>query len=277
VPHAVGVDDVAAGVLGDLEHPAVDVRRHAGDHASRWVAEAGGPRPAHEVVVAADASRRDDDRLRAELEVPDLDAGARSAALDGRRLEDGPADPGHDAARLDEGVDAVPEGEPDEPARDALPDPTLERLDEAGARAPRDVEARHGVAVSVRPAVAALGPADHREEPQALLAQPGTLLAGREVEIRVRPLARPEVLLAVELCAAHPVLGGELEAVPDAHAPLLGRVDEEEPAERPEGLAAEALLALLVDEHDPLARVDELGRRDEPGESCAHDDDVGVH
>ncbi len=35
VPHAVAVDDVAAGALGDLEHAPVHVRRDAGDHRLR--------------------------------------------------------------------------------------------------------------------------------------------------------------------------------------------------------------------------------------------------
>jgi hypothetical protein len=56
-----------------------------------------------------------------------------------------------------------------------------------------------------------------------------------------------------------------------------GAVDEEEPAEAPEGLAADRLLALLVDEHDPLAPVGELSGGDEPGEAGSHDDDVGFH
>ena len=116
-------------------------------------------------------------------------------------------------------------------------------------------------------AVAALRPADDREEPVALLVQPGALLAGGEVEVGLGPAARPEVLVAVELRRAHPVLRRELEAVLDAHPALLGAVDEEEAAEAPEGLAAERLLALLVDEHDPLAAVGELGGGDEPGET----------
>ena len=34
VPHPVAVDDAGAGGLGDAEHPAVDVRGHAGEHAA---------------------------------------------------------------------------------------------------------------------------------------------------------------------------------------------------------------------------------------------------
>ena len=101
----------------------------------------------------------------------------------------------------------------------------------------------------------------------ALLVQPGPLLTRGEVEVGLRPPSRPQVLLAVEGGAAHPVLRRELEAVADAHASLLGAVDQEEPAEAPERLSPEGLLALLVDEHDPLPGVGELRGGDETGQA----------
>src|SRR5690606_4812470 len=84
----------------------------------------------------------------------------------------------------------------------------------------------------------------------------------------------PEVLVAVEARGAGPVLPGELERVLDAHAPLLGRVHEEEPAEGPPGLPAEARLRLLLEDRDALARVDELCGGDEPREPRPDDDRV---
>ena len=127
------------------------------------------------------------------------------------------------------------------------------------------------------PPVAALGPADDREHPVAHRAQPGALLAGREVDVRLGPPARPVVLLAVELRAAEPVLQGEVVGVPDAHPPLLGGVDEEQPAQAPERLPAQRLLPLLVDQHHALAGVRDLGRGDQSGQPGPHDDDIGVH
>ena len=106
--------------------------------------------------------------------------------------------------------------------------------------------------------------------------QPGALLAGREVDVGLRPAARPLVLGPVEARRAQPVLPRELARVADAHPPLLGAVDEEEPAERPEGLTTERALGLLVDEDDPAARVGELGRGHEAGQSAADDDRVRV-
>ena len=121
---------------------------------------------------------------------------------------------------------------------------------------------------------AALGPADHGEEAHALLVQPGALLAGGEVDVGLGPAARPVVLGAVEAGRAQPVLQRELVRVLDAHPALLGRVDEKEPAEGPEGLAAERRLGLLVDRSDPPAGVRQLGGRDQPGQPAADDDGV---
>jgi len=56
----------------------------------------------------------------------------------------------------------------------------------------------------------------------------------------------------------------------------MGRVDEEQPAERPVRLSAEARLGLLVDDHDALAGVDEFGGGDESRQARADDDRVGL-
>ena len=152
-----------------------------------------------------------------------------------------------------------------------------ERLDHARAGAPGDMKARHRIAVAGRQISAALGPADDRKNLQALLAQPGALLAGREIHIGLGPAARPVILLAVEAGRAEPVLQRKIARVADAHAALLGRVDEEQSAERPERLAAERSLRLLIENDDAPARVGELGGRDKTREACADHDGVCVH
>ncbi len=68
VPHPVAVDEMRAGCFRDAEHAPVDVVGHARDHFARRLAHALGPVPAHEIMIAADAARRDDDRLRPEAE-----------------------------------------------------------------------------------------------------------------------------------------------------------------------------------------------------------------
>jgi hypothetical protein len=55
---------------------------------------------------------------------------------------------------------------------------------------------------------------------------------------------------------------------------LLGGVDQEEPAERPEGLAAERQLALLLEDRDAPAGVGQLRGGGEAGEPGTDDDDV---
>jgi hypothetical protein len=70
----------------------------------------------------------------------------------------------HHAVLDDQAVDLVAEGEPDASGRHVLADASLERCDDAGAGAPRQVEAGHGVAVALGPPVATLRPADDREQ-----------------------------------------------------------------------------------------------------------------
>jgi hypothetical protein len=171
----------------------------------------------------------------------------------------------------------VPEREPDATGLGVRPHPSLERLHDPGTGPPGDVEPRHGVAVAVGAAVAPLGPTDDREHPMAHPPQPGALLAGREVDVRLRPAARPEVLLTVELGAAHPVGEGQVVAVVHPHPALLGGVDEEQPTQAPERLAAERLLGLLVDQHHRASGVRDLRRGGQAGEPVAHDDHIGVH
>ncbi len=98
-----------------------------------------------------------------------------------------------------------------------------------------------------------------------------------EMDIGLGPAPPPVILGPVEAGGTQPVLHGEIEGVADAHAPLLGAVDEEQAAEGPEGLPADVLLALLVEEDHPLAGIGKFGGRDEAGEARPHDDDIGIH
>lgn len=128
-----------------------------------------------------------------------------------------------------------------------------------------------------RVVAAAFGPADDREDPQPLLVEPGTLLPGGEVDVRLGPSARPAVLLlAVEARRAEPVLEGQVPAVLDPHPALFGRVHEEEPAEGPVRLAADGLLGLLVEKDHGASGVDQLGGGHQPGESRPDHDHISV-
>ena len=161
-------------------------------------------------------------------------------------------------------------------ARDRLAHPALERRHHAGAGAPGDVEARHRVAVAVGVVAAALGPARVGDPAHALAVQPRALLAGAEAHVGLGPLARPLVLGPVEGRGAHPVLQRQLVGVLDAHPALLGAVDEHQPAQRPERLAAQVRLGLLVEQEHLLAGVGQLGGGHQPGQAAADHDHVGV-
>ncbi len=227
-------------------------------------------------MVAADAAGGDDHGLGAQFEGAGGRAAAGGAARDGGGFQDLAGDGVDGSGGAAEAGDAVAEAERDQAAGDALADLPLEGGDEAGARAPGDVEAGDGVAVPGGVVAAALGPADDGEEAHPARVEPGALLAGREVDVRLGPLPRPVVLGPVEAGGAVPVLEGQGVAVLDAHPALLGRVDQEEAAEGPVGLASEGLLGLLVEEDHGAAGVDQLGGGDESGEAGPDDDHVSV-
>ena len=228
-------------------------------------------------MVAADTAGGDDHGLCAQRELARRGPGTGPATLDVRRLEHRATHPVDDPAGAQQLVHPVPEAEPHQPAVGRLGDPALERRDHARPGAPGQVEPRYRVAVPVGPAVASLGPADHREQPVSHRPQPGPLLAGGELRVRLRPAARPVVLVTIEPRTALPVLPGQVERVPDTHPALLGGVHHEQPAERPERLAAETLLRLLVEQQDLPAGVGKLGGRDQAGQPGPDDDDVSIH
>jgi hypothetical protein len=58
---------------------------------------------------------------------------------------------------------------------------------------------------------------------------------------------------------------------------LFRRVDEEQTAERPERLAAEILLAFLIDHDNALAGIGNFRSRDKARESAADDDDIRIN
>ena len=196
VPHAVAVDEARAGLLADAEHPPVDVRGNAGEHVLRRGAQPLRPVLAHEVVVAADAAARDDDRAGAELEVADHVAVARGAArcvivgAGSRRARRRPRRSRRSARRPGAGRRSV-----DEAALDADRAPSAMNGSRMPGPVPHDdVEARHRVAVARRGVAAALGPADDGEELHAHAAQPVALLVRRRSAGRPRPTAAPSRL-----------------------------------------------------------------------------------
>ena len=292
VPHPITVDEARARVRGDLEHAPVDVGGHPRQHRTRRLAEIRRPPAPHEVVVATDATARDDDRRRRELEPADDVAVRRDTALRVVGSEDAAAHAGDGASTTvgrgldDEFVDAMTVRE-----RQQAPGLGIERLLDEGAAharagAPRDVEAGHRVAVTPGATVASLGPPDHWRELDSVLAQPLPLAAGRPLDVGARPALSPDVLTegltgrvrltleAVPLGAAAPVLPRELEAVAHPQAALLGRVDEEQPTERPVRLSAQIGAILLLDDDDAAPPRRQFGRRDETCQPRAHDDRV---
>ena len=265
---------VATSLLRDPDHAAVDVGGNAGEHVRRRGAEALGPAvrtsswlPPIPPEVTITASR-------CQLELADNVPRARPPARAGVGCEHRAGDTVDDAVRDREPVDAVAEAQLDEPV--APPSRTAATNGSISPGPVPQVTWKRGTELPgpFASAAAALGPADVGEEADSLRVEPLALLAGGPVDVRLGPAPRPLVLGPVEPGGAEPVLPRELVRVLDPQAPLLGAVDEEEPAERPERLAAEGLLGLLVEEDDALAGSGQLGGGDEAGKTGADDDRV---
>src|SRR5271169_3389905 len=100
VPHPVAVDDGSAGGLADRQHAAVNIVGYPGDHPLRRRPKALRPISAHQVVIAADAARGDDDSLGFEFERRDDVARAFPATLDVARSKNVASYPVDRAARF---------------------------------------------------------------------------------------------------------------------------------------------------------------------------------
>src|SRR5438270_8462894 len=146
--------------------------RHAGDHEFGRRAEPLRPVLPHQLVIAADAAGGDDHGLRLQRKLADDIAGGALAAFDMIRFENDAADAVDSAIGDGQRIDTMTELEDEPPARRRLARATLERLDDARARAPGDVKARYRIAMAHRVVAAALGPADHGKDAMTHRAQP---------------------------------------------------------------------------------------------------------
>ncbi len=227
-------------------------------------------------MIAADAAGGDDHGLRLENKVSGFDPRGSHAARFGCRFENFSAHAGRSPTRHVEGIDAVPESEDDAACIGVFAGAPLERLDNAGAGAPGDMESGNRVAVPHGVIAAALGPADHRKNPVSHRPQPVAFLAGCESDIGFGPFSRPVILVAIKTGGPEPVLQCEVVRILDAEPPLLGRVDQKQPAERPEGLSADILLAFLIDDDHSFAGIGEFGGGHEASQSRADDDCVRI-
>ena len=177
---------------------------------------------AHKIVVAADAARRDDHGVRAERELADDLARARLAARNRTRHEDIAIHTGHRAIRRCDGIHAMATPQRNLSARDAIAHSAYERCDDAGPRAPRDVEAWYRIAVAGREGAAPFGPPDDRKETHAARVQPRALFSRGKVDVRLGPPSRPRILIAIKPRGTEPIPHGKVARIANAKATLLG-------------------------------------------------------
>jgi len=67
MPHPVGIDHPGAGLLGNGDHPAVDVRGHTAEQLLGDTAHPLGPVLSDQIVIAANATAGDDYRRGTKL------------------------------------------------------------------------------------------------------------------------------------------------------------------------------------------------------------------
>ena len=72
MPHPVAVNQPPAGLLGNRQHPPVDVSGYPGHHPRGRLPQPLRPVPAHQLMVAADPSAGDNHRLGPQGELRDL-------------------------------------------------------------------------------------------------------------------------------------------------------------------------------------------------------------
>ncbi len=101
--------------LGDRQHAPIYMCRHARYHVFRRAAQTLGPVRAHEIVVAANAARCDDDGLRLQRKLAHGDPRAGLAPLDRARFKDLALHAIDDSAAHRQRVDAMAKQERDQP------------------------------------------------------------------------------------------------------------------------------------------------------------------
>jgi hypothetical protein len=234
--------------------------RHPRDHRLGRAAHAFRPVTAHDLVVAADAAGSEDDGLCGQLEVADRVAVGCDAARGVVGSQHDAPHPGARAVGDHQLIDAVAMIEPDQSGGRRRARGVGEGFDDAGASTPGDVETGHRVAVAGGGQIAAFGPADGGQKPDAVAMQPGPFLPGGELDVGAGPFRRPHVLVveAVESGAALPVVPRQLERVLDPHAALLGAVNEKDASERPVRLPTQVGGILLIHQGDLLAAAGQL-------------------
>jgi hypothetical protein len=249
---------------------------NSGQHLPGRIPKARRPGLTHQVVIAADPSRGHDHRLGMELELPDRDPRAGSPPLHRARFEHGTAHAINGAAAGRQCVHSMSEFQNDPTASNGVTHTPLEGSDDTGPSAPCDVKAWDRIPGTDCRIGASLGPAHDGKESNALCVQPRPLLARRKREIGVGPLPWPLVFLSIEAGGRHPVLQRQLMRVADAEPALLWRVDKEQATKRPERLAAQPWLRLLLEQDDAATRIGQFGGRHQPGETRAHHNHISV-
>src|SRR5688572_8964532 len=191
MPHAVLIDDPPTFTRDDRNTTPVCRVRNAAYHCMWSDAHRPGPMCLHQLAASANSTRGHDDRRSTDFEFASrLAAAPRSARRDAHR-QFGPANAGDHTAVDNQGIHPMPKTEFEPPLLFCLTSTRDERRQDTRSCPPRDMKTRQGVPPT-------FCPPDNREPSHTHRVQPCPLFAGSELQVRLGPLARPAVLVAVE-------------------------------------------------------------------------------
>ena len=200
VPHAVGVDQLRACVLRNIQHQPVHMGRNARHQcAGQWAIFFHRPVPANQIEIAADPAGRDDDLIASNVEIRRHIAIGLRAARGIVGGQDVASHPCHPVVRYIQPGHPVPKPKGDLARLFGLQHPVHKGFQHPRPGPPCDVKARHGIAMPMRQPAAPFGPADHWEPAHPQIMQPAPHLSCCEIKIGLGPVPRPVILRPVEL------------------------------------------------------------------------------
>ena len=232
-------------------------------------------------MVAADAARGDDHRLRGELEVADRPCGSTRRRVRRSRREDGSASRRSRRRRVTlspstrcrkRELDEPPSATPSRTRRSngsTMPGPVPQVMWKRGTELPWPVGAgRRRARPTRRPG---------RAECPARV-QPGALLAGGEVDVRLRPAARPVVLGSVEAarCPNQSCRASSTESLMPIRR-CSGLSTRNSPPKDQNAWPPRFCSRLLVDEHDPRPASTSSAVATSPASPAPTTIDVSIH
>src|SRR5579884_780053 len=176
MPHAIRIDQVSSALSKNFQHAPINVVGHARNEMFGSRPQSLRPVFAHQLMIAANPSRRDNHRLRPQRECSYNCPRTRHATSDSTCFQYLSLDPIYHATAFRQGSNAMTKAQADQSSLFSLTHALHEWFENSGTRSPGHMKARNGVAMSGSERATALSPLHDREKANPLRMQPGVLL-----------------------------------------------------------------------------------------------------